>query len=236
MPRLNPLGNRRLAPPAGLAPARPAAPCSVHLLLCPAARPPVLPGGADALYTFFDDADRITEKVTVAFLDRLKGHLRATQANTTANAELEDAIDQFKEVAADVLNYLRNQNSQALLLLLRQYAEHESLMLLDVDPDVLQLEVQRLLNLDQLGKWYARVASKDLAGLTTWPVVGLQNSQVGAAVCQCSTCQGAAWPGATPGGPWCQQQVGLVSHLDKQCQLCWRVAAVTGSFCLQRAP
>jgi hypothetical protein len=92
---------------------------------------------------------------------------------------LQQAIDQFKEVARDVLNYLRYYRSQGLLVLLRQYAQQQSFTVSDVDPDLLQMEIKRLLDLDQLGRWYGRVAQKDHGGLTTWPAVGLQGNQVG---------------------------------------------------------
>lgn len=138
-------------------------------------------GGPDDIYTWWDDADSITEPLTVAFLERLQSHLQATGRNTTSQADLQKVINQFKEIARDVLNYLRYHRSQGLLVLLRQYAQQQSFTVSDVDPDLLQSEVERLLDLDQLGRWYGRVAQKDHGGLTTWPAVGLQGNQVSAA-------------------------------------------------------
>jgi len=133
----------------------------------------------DGLYTFYSDAQEITGKLTVLFLRQLQAHLDASSQNTTSRADLQRVIDEFKEVALDVLSYFRSQNSRALLLMLRQYARQGSFTVTDIDPDVLQQEVRQLLDLDELGRWYARVARKDHPSVTTWPFVGLQGDQVG---------------------------------------------------------
>jgi hypothetical protein len=69
--------------------------------------------------------------------------------------------------------------------MLRQYAQQGSFTVADIDPDVMQQEVRDLLDLDQLGQWYARVARKDHPGFATRPVVGLQDKQVGVCSTQC---------------------------------------------------
>lgn len=134
-------------------------------------------GTWSGLYTYYSDAEQITEQLTRAFLEQLQAQLDASGQNTTNRADLNEIIAEITEVARDVLNYLRHHNSQALLPMLRQYAQQGSFTVADIDPDVMQQEVRDLLDLDQLGQWYARVARKDHPGFATRPVVGLQDKQ-----------------------------------------------------------
>lgn len=158
--------------PALLAPAFalcPVAPAPSFLPLPPAHR-------AD-LFTYFSDTETITEGLTVAFLGHLQTSLGASGVNSSANIDLQEVIQEFKSVARDVLSYLRYHNSQALLLLLRQYSQTRSFTMADVDPDVLQQEVQRLLDLRELGNWYARVSRRDTDGHVTRPTIGIQATE-----------------------------------------------------------
>jgi hypothetical protein len=85
-------------------------------------------------------------------------------------------LEEFAAVAADILNYFRERNSQALLSMLRQFSQQGTFTLADVDPDVLQQEVQQILDLNQLGKYYARVSQRHGGGegITTRPSAGSQ--------------------------------------------------------------
>lgn len=148
---------------------RPVAPAPSFLPLPPAHH-------AD-LFTYYSDTETITEGLTVAFLGHLQTTIGISGVNSSANADLEEVIQEFKSVARDVLSYLRYHNSQALLLLLRQYSQTRAFTMADVDPDVLQQEVQQLLDLRELGNWYARVSRRDTDGYVTRPTIGIQATE-----------------------------------------------------------
>jgi hypothetical protein len=120
--------------------------------------PPLPPDYHSSLYTYYSDTETITEGLTVAFLGHLQTTISANGANSSANADLQEVIQEFKSVARDVLSYLRYHNSQALLLLLRQYSQTRSFTMADVDPDVLH----------QVGSCFP-VLSPQLSWLLTGP-------------------------------------------------------------------
>lgn len=133
----------------------------------------------EQLYTLYSDAETITEESTASFLQQLEQQLKANAAafnlqNPSQN--MTKTLEEFSAVAADILNYFRERNSQALLSMLRQFSQQGTFTLADVDPDVLQQEVQKILDVDQLGKYYARVSQRHGGGegITTRPSAGAQ--------------------------------------------------------------
>lgn len=166
-------------------------PCFCSLLPVAPAHPPTPcphPAHHADLYTYYSDTETITEGLTVAFLGHLQTTLTASGVNSTANADLQEVIQEFKSVARDVLSYLRYQNSQALLLLLRQYSQTRSFTMADVDPDVLHQEVQRLLDSWELGNWYARVSRRDVDGYIKQPTIGIQATEASVVTPYSSLC------------------------------------------------
>jgi hypothetical protein len=117
-----------------------------------------------AFYTYDNDAVLITERLSATFLQQLKQQL-AVDGSQLQTLD----IQPFVRVAKDVLSYLRYSNSQALLLLLRQYSSSGTLDVADIDPDVLQGEVVQLLNVTRLGEWYRAASQYDVPGSRTVP-------------------------------------------------------------------
>lgn len=85
------------------------------------------------LYTFFTDAEDITEESTVAFLRQLlqalsdsKDDRLAAVGNATSDLLSPEVIDVFIGVARDILSYFRQCQSTALLGLLREISNSVS--------------------------------------------------------------------------------------------------------------
>lgn len=121
------------------------------------------------MYIYFADALSITTHATEVFLQQLQQSMANSQQFNMTTADLADIIETFKSVAQDILSYLRYHNSEALLLLLRQFSVNGALSLADADPDVLQQEVQRLLNETALGDWYLAASQRASGAITTNP-------------------------------------------------------------------
>lgn len=116
----------------------------------------------------------------------MQQHYAATGQNITAsNSDMTEVLAVFQSVARDVLSYLRYHNSQVLLSLLRQYSQTRSLSIADVDPDMLQQEVQRLLTVDALNEWYADASMPDHPSITTKPFTLLGGAQVRGLLMSC---------------------------------------------------
>jgi hypothetical protein len=129
------------------------------------------------LYTLYSDAETITEESTAKFLQQLEQQLSANAAAYNLQRpgqNMTQTLKEFSAVAADILNYFRERSSQALLSMLRQFSRQGTFTLGDVDPDVLQQEVQQILDVDQLGKYYARMSQRGGEGITTRPATGAQ--------------------------------------------------------------
>jgi hypothetical protein len=92
----------------------------------------------------------------------------ATAATEPANASSFQGqqidVGPFVRIATDVLNYLRFCRSTALLQLLREFSATGQLDVQSVDPDELQAEVQRLINLENLNRWYLASGRSDGVG------------------------------------------------------------------------
>jgi hypothetical protein len=84
-------------------------------------------------------------------------------ANTSAQGQNID-IAPFIRVATDVLNYLRFCRSNALLQLLQEFAATGQLDVQSADPDELQSEIEKLLNLENLNRWYLASGRSDGVG------------------------------------------------------------------------
>eukprot|EP00775_Hariotina_reticulata_P007450 gene7450-7660_t len=120
------------------------------------------------LYTFFTDAVDITELDTVVFLRQLLQSLSdsnddkvAAFANDTSSLLSPEVVEVFIGVARDILSYFRQRRSSALLLLLREISVSGGISLSDVDPDVLQRELNEVMNLTALNQWYGLVGQFD---------------------------------------------------------------------------
>jgi hypothetical protein len=88
----------------------------------------------------------------------------STNRSTAAQTSQPIDVAPFVRVATDVLNYLRFCRSTALLQLLREFSTTGQLDLQTVDPDELQSEVIKLLNLDNLNRWYLASGRSDGVG------------------------------------------------------------------------
>lgn len=146
-------------------------------------------GSASMLYQLSTDADAITEQLTQAFLEQMWTQLAANTPNGQNPANGGDTtgltmsllgpgtnetqvLQILVSVAKDILSYFRYHRSQALLPLLRQFSERGSLALADVDPDALRTEIQDLLNVTTMGRWYADVSNYDVSTLIMTPAGG----------------------------------------------------------------
>jgi hypothetical protein len=154
-------------------------------------RSPTLPDAAwiHELYSHEQDAAVITAAASAAFLSQLAVQQQQLQqlqeqllpgaktlvngrtptadaANRSAASSNSRPIDvaPFVRVATDVLSYLRFCRSNALLQLLREFSATGQLDLQTVDPDELQSEVFKLLNLKNLNRWYLASGRSDGVG------------------------------------------------------------------------
>lgn len=128
-----------------------------------------LPRGAmpSELFVYYEDTESITEELTRAFLSKIEEEFQLSRHGDNAN--MTEIVEAFQGVARDVLNFLRYHNSQAILPLLREFSTQGTITVTNVSPDLLNQEVQQLLNVTQLGRWYADAASFDHPSITTVP-------------------------------------------------------------------
>jgi hypothetical protein len=153
------------------------------------------------LYSHEQDAALITAAASAAFLSQLAVQQQQLQqlqkqllpgaktlvngknpaantANRSAASSTSQPIDvaPFVRVATDVLNYLRFCRSTALLQLLREFSATGQLDLQAVDPDELQSEVFKLINLENLNRWYLASGRGDGVGRSASGADGLMAS------------------------------------------------------------
>uniref|UniRef100_A0A383VZJ4 Peptidase M43 pregnancy-associated plasma-A domain-containing protein n=1 Tax=Tetradesmus obliquus TaxID=3088 RepID=A0A383VZJ4_TETOB len=154
---------------------------------------PATPAWIRELYDYEQDAAAITREYSATFLSQLslqQQQLQQLQAslyprgakslvNSTATATpaaataaaaassqnaLQIDVEPFIRVATDVLNYLRFCRSRTLLQLLRDFSATGQFDLQSTDPDELQSEVEALLNLENLNRWYLASGRSDSVG------------------------------------------------------------------------
>eukprot|EP00882_Tetradesmus_deserticola_P002360 GHRQ01002518.1.p1 GENE.GHRQ01002518.1~~GHRQ01002518.1.p1 ORF type:complete len:685 (+),score=199.38 GHRQ01002518.1:243-2297(+) len=136
------------------------------------------PGADDlmtAMYTWANDTVHITEELTEALLRRLLQQMNEDEPDSgqvmflPRGTNMTELTGMFVSLARDVLAYLRDSRSIALLRLLRDFARRGAMSMSDVDPDVLQAEVTQLLNVSRLNQWYGSTSKKDTVETQTRP-------------------------------------------------------------------
>ena len=113
-------------------------------------------GAADYVRHIYDaasDATRIAPEHTEEFLARLETKLRELGFNVD--------LTKFVDVASQVVDLLRVMRADALLTLLRQYADTGSISLEEVDMDQLQREANSVLQPHTLEKFFSFTSSRD---------------------------------------------------------------------------
>jgi hypothetical protein len=127
------------------------------------------------MYQWANDTLQISEQLTAAFLQRLQQQLTDGEADSgqsmlmSPGTNVTELLDVFISLAKDVLVYLRQSRSQALLQMLRDFARRGAISMSDIDPDILQREINELLNATALNDWYGATSRKDTVETQTRP-------------------------------------------------------------------
>jgi hypothetical protein len=78
-----------------------------------------VPGTWSGLYTYYSDAEQITEQLTRAFLEQLQAQLDASGQNTTNRADLNEIIAEITEVGHTSVRLLSHSGLTTSVLLRR---------------------------------------------------------------------------------------------------------------------
>jgi hypothetical protein len=128
-----------------------------------------------AMYTWANDTLLISEQLTEVFLQRLLQQIREGESDSgqamlmTPGTNVTELMNTFISIAKDVLVYLRDSRSHALLHMLRDFSRRGAISMSDIDPDVLQAEINKLLNKTALNHWYGATTRKDTMETQTTP-------------------------------------------------------------------
>eukprot|EP00883_Tetradesmus_obliquus_P014390 jgi/Sobl393_1/7431/SZX73457.1 len=149
----------------------PSSPQALQLLQDPAGPDDLL----TAMYTLANDTLLITEQLTEVFLQRLLQQIDEGEADSgqtmllTPGTNVTALLDTLVPCARDMLPYLRDCKSSALLQMLRDFAKRGAISTSDIDPAVLQDELNKLINVTRLNVWYGSTTKKDTVETQTRP-------------------------------------------------------------------
>lgn len=127
------------------------------------------------MYTLANDTLLITERLTEVFLQRLLQQIDEGEADNgqtmllTPGTNVTALLETLVPCARDMLPYLRDCKSDALLQMLRDFARRGEISTSDIDPAVLQDELDKLINETRLNVWYGSTTKKDAEETQTRP-------------------------------------------------------------------
>jgi hypothetical protein len=124
------------------------------------------------MYTWANDTALISQNATEAFLQHLLQQMNEGASGSSSSSsqslpmppptkDIIEGIDLCMAVSRDVLAYMREHSSRAMLKMLRDYSKQGVMTTSDIDPDVLKAEMNELLNVTALNHWYGSTAGKD---------------------------------------------------------------------------